>query len=90
MQTIFTKPIFILLQPSILLLGLLLALATSSSLIIFSLLINLTIKCCVVGWIGLLSVYFIARDALLVLPWSWHEIQVVNAGVLTLINRRNQ
>lgn len=36
------------------------------------------------------SGYYILRDALLLLPWSWHLIQVNNHGELTVTNKKGQ
>lgn len=90
MKTLFTKSIIIQLQPSSLLLGLLLAVATVSSLVLLMLPVAITIKLVIFGLIVLSSAYYIARDAVLVLPWSWQTIEVDSRGVLTLINKRQQ
>jgi hypothetical protein len=90
MKTLFTRPIIIQLHPSSLLLGLLLLVATISNLILFSLPIALKIKLGLLAVIDLSSAYFIARDALLVLPWSWKALEVDTKGLLTLVNKRQQ
>jgi hypothetical protein len=90
MKTLFTRPIIIQLHPSSLLLGLLLLVATISNLILFSLPIALKIKLGLLAVIDLSSAYFIARDALLVLPWSWKALEVDTKGSLTLVNKRQQ
>ena len=36
------------------------------------------------------SIYFILRDALLLLPWSWQFLEIDSKGKLTLINQRGQ
>ncbi len=90
MKTIFAKSIVIQLSPSPLLLALLLAVATISSLIVLSLSMLLSIKLILFGFILLSSAYFIARDALLALPWSWRIVEVDTKGVLTLVNKRQQ
>ena len=46
-------------------------------------------------WIAMMvvlvsSIYFILRDILLLLPWSWQLLEVDNKGELTLINQRGQ
>lgn len=90
MKTLYTKPIVIQLLPSTLLLGLLLAVATFSSLILWTLPIILTTKLVFIGLVVVSSLYFIARDALLILPWSWRRIEVDSKGVLTLTNNRQK
>lgn len=77
-------------HPSSLLLGLLLAVATISSLILFALPIILKFKLALLAVIDLSSAYFIARDALLILPWSWQALEVDTKGLLTLVNKRQQ
>jgi hypothetical protein len=90
MKTLFTRPIIIQLHPSSLLLGLLLLVATISNLILFVLPMVLKIKLGLLAVIDLSSAYFIARDALLVLPWSWKALEVDTKGLLTLVNKRQQ
>lgn len=90
MKTLFTKPIIIQLHPSSLLLGLLLVVATICSLILFALPIVLKIKLALLAVIDISSAYFIARDAMLVLPWSWRSLEVDTKGLLTLVNKRQQ
>ncbi len=90
MKTLFTKPIIIQLHPSSLLLGLLLAVATLSSLILLTLPFSLRIKIAFFALIIVSTVYFIARDALLMLPFSWSKIEVNAKGELTVVNKRKQ
>ncbi len=90
MKTLFTKPIVIQLLPSLLLLGLLLAVATASCAILLSISMHLMLKLSMLALVIASSAYFIARDALLVLPWSWHSVEVDTKGLLTLINKRQQ
>lgn len=90
MKTLFTRPIIIQLHPSSLLLCLLLLVATISNLILFALPMILKIKLGLLAVIDLSSAYFIARDALLVLPWSWKALEVDTKGLLTLVNKRQQ
>ncbi len=90
MKTLFTKPIVIQLLPSSLLLGLLLVVATISSMILLTAPIIMLIKLSGFALIVASSAYFIARDALLLLPWSWKKIEINTKGVLTLVNNRQQ
>ena len=82
------QPIFIKAEPSLLLMGLLLAIAMLSCAIItiMPLNISLIMSLCllVIGSSG----YCILRDALLVLPWSWQLIQVNGHGELTVTNKK--
>ena len=89
MRALFTKPIVIHLYPSLLLLGLLFVVATQSSLILFTLPIGLAFKIAIFALIVLTSAYYIARDAMLILPWSWKSVIVDTKGMLTIINNRN-
>jgi hypothetical protein len=48
-----------------------------------------------IKWVTILLVvasnlYFVLRDALQILPWSWHVLELNNKGQLSLINRRGQ
>ena len=90
MKTLFTKPIVIQLTPSPLLLGLLLTVATISSLVLLTISISLAIKLTIFTLIVGSTAYFIMRDALLMLALSWQMIEVDTKGILTLINRKQQ
>ena len=90
------QPIHIKLLPSKLLLGLLLAISIVACAIIVSLPIALdllnsfTTKLLIIALILVSSAYFIMRDALLMLPWSWKTIDVDNTGGLKITNKRGQ
>jgi hypothetical protein len=90
MKPVLPKAIVIQLLPSPLLLGLLVVVATVSAMIILILPIALLIKCAVFLLIIASTLYFILRDALLTLPWSWQSIEVDVKGILTLTNKRQQ
>jgi hypothetical protein len=57
-------------------------------LIILSLPVSITIKASIIGLIIASSIYFILRDALLLLPWSWQSIEVNCRGELSMTNKR--
>ena len=90
------QPIHIKLLPSKLLLGLLLAISIAACAIIVSLPIALdllnsfTTKLLIIALILVSSAYFIMRDALLMLPWSWKTIDVDNKGGMKITNKRGQ
>ena len=90
MKTLFTKPIVIQLLPSPLLLGLLLAVASISSLVLLVIAIDLWIKLILFLVINLSTAYFMGRDALLTLPWSWQSVVVDGKGTMTLTNKRHK
>lgn len=90
MKPILTKSIALTLVPSLLLLGLLTLVATASATIILFAPVILPVKCAVFLLIIATSVYFILRDALLVLPWSWQTVEVDVKGVLKLTNKNQQ
>ncbi len=90
MKPVLPKAIVIQLLPSPLLLGLLAVVATASAMIILILPIALPIKCAVLLLIIASTLYFILRDAMLILPWSWQTIEVNVKGVLMLTNKRQQ
>ena len=86
----FLQTIHIKLMPSTLLLGLLVAISMVACSITLSLPIALTLKLVIITLILLTSVYFILRDALLMLPWSWQVVEVNNKGELTIFDQRGQ
>lgn len=87
---IMMQSIHITLLPSKLLLGLLLAISMLAAGIILSLPIALYFKMLIIALILLSSVYFILRDALLLLPWSWQSVAVNSKGELTITNKRGE
>ncbi len=90
------QAIHIKLLPSKLMLGLLLAISIVACSIIVSLPIALgllnsfTAKLLIITLILLTSTYFICRDALLMLPWSWQSVTVDSKGELTITNKRGE
>jgi len=90
MKPILSKSIVLQLAPSPLLLGLLLLVATASAMIILFVPIMLSIKCTFFVLIIASTAYFIGRDALLMLPWSWQTIEVDVKGELKLTNKKQQ
>ena len=90
------QAIHIKLMPSKLMLGLLLAISIVACSIIVSLPIALgllnsfTTKLLIITLILLTSAYFIYRDALLMLPWSWQSVAVDSKGELTITNKRGE
>jgi hypothetical protein len=93
---IMLQSIHIKLMPSKLLLGLLLAISIVACAIVVSLPIALdlfnsfTTKLLIIALILFSSAYFILRDALLLLPWSWKVVDVDSNGELTVSNKRGQ
>jgi hypothetical protein len=75
---------------SIMILGLLSILSIICCLILWSLSMSIAIKVAIITLIFATSAYFILRDALLTLPWSWQVVDVDNKGVLTVTNKRGQ
>lgn len=90
MKPVLPKVIVIQLLPSSLLLGLLALVATTSVVIILMLPIIPFIKWAVFLLIMVSTVYFILRDALLLLPWSWQTVEVDVKGILKLTNKIGQ
>jgi hypothetical protein len=84
------QAIHIKLMPSKLLLGLLLAISIVTCGIIVSLPVLLQFKLLIIALILLTSLYFIVRDALLMLPWSWQMVDVDSKGELTMTNKRGE
>lgn len=90
MKAVLSQAIQIKLARSNLILGLLSGVSIVCCSIIASLTISLMLKLVIIALILLSSAYFIARDALLLLPWSWQMLQVDTKGELTIINKRGQ
>jgi hypothetical protein len=86
----FLPAIHIKLMPSTLLLGLLLAISMLACAIVVSLPMSAYFKLVIIALILLTSAYFILRDALLMLPWSWQSVDVNSKGELTIINKRGE
>lgn len=84
------QAIHIKLMPSTLLLGLLLAISIVACTIIVTLPIVLHMKLVVIALILLTNAYYILRDVLLMLPWSWQLLEVDSKGKLTLANKLGQ
>lgn len=84
------QAIYIKLFPSKLLLGLLSGVSIVCCLIIISLSISLLIKLAIIALILASSTFFILRDVLLRLPYSWKIIEVDSKGRLTLTNKKGQ
>ena len=76
------------LKPSLLLLGLLSTISILSCVAVAVLPIALLLKGLMVTTILLTTVYYILRDALLLLPWSWQTLEVNSGGELRLTNKR--
>ena len=49
-----------------------------------------TLKLMAIMLVLVSSIYFILRDTLLLLPWSWQFLEIDSKGKLTLINQRGQ
>ena len=95
MKALFNKnklnqTIRITLKPSLLLLGLLSGISLLSGVAVAVLPITFLLKCLMVVPIVCSTFYYILRDALLLLPWSWQRLEVNSGGELRLTNSRGQ
>ena len=90
MRAILPQTIQIKLMPSYLLLGLLSGVSIACCMLILLQPIFVWTKLVIIALILLSSAYYIARDALLLLPWSWQMFKVNNKGELIITNRRGQ
>jgi hypothetical protein len=90
MHAILPQAIRIQLMPSYLLLGLLSSVSIASCCILLALPLALAIKLAVIALIIISSGYYVARDALLMLPWSWQVLDINAKGELTITNMRGQ
>jgi hypothetical protein len=84
------QSIHIKLLPSKLMLGLLGGVSIACCAIVLTLPILLYVKFIIIALIVISSAYFIARDALLLLPNSWKILEVNNKGELTMTNKSGQ
>lgn len=90
MKPVFPQAIQIKLTPSYLLLGLLSGVSIACCAIILLQPMLLVIKLVIIVLFLASSVYFMLRDALLLLPWSWQKLEVDHKGELTISNKRGQ
>lgn len=90
MKPILHQAIHIQFKPSRLMLGLLSLISIICCWILLALPIAPTIKYIGVILVVASSVYFILRDALLTLPWSWQVLEIDTKGILTIKNMRGQ
>ena len=90
MKPVLPQDIHIQLMPSYLLLGLLSGVSIACCWIVLQQVISMDIKLLIITLILVSSAYYIVRDALLMLPWSWKIVEVDHTGELTIINQRGQ
>jgi hypothetical protein len=87
MRPILVQPIYIKLMPSKLILGLIICVSITACVILLYLPIYFGIKLAIIALILASSTYYILRDALLRLPWSWQALEVDNKGQLKIVNQ---
>lgn len=80
----------VVLEPSLLLLSTLTVISILSCFGISVLPTPFPIKLFMIAVIIFSTLYYILRDALLLLPWSWHRIEVSGVGQLRLTNKKGQ
>ena len=90
MRPSLAQPIYIKLMPSKLMLGFIIGVSIISIVILLYLPISVSIKLAVIALILASSTYFILRDSLLWLPWSWNAVEVDNKGQLKISNQRGE
>lgn len=90
MRPNLSHTISIKLMPSKLLLGLIGCVSIVSCLILCYLPIAFLIKLIVIVIVLASSLYFILRDALLLLPWSWKVVEIDSKGQLKVLNQRGE
>ena len=88
MKPILLQSIHIELSRSNLIFGLLSDISIACCLILFNLPIPLYVTLATIVLIIISTLYFILRDALLMLPWSWQMLHVDTNGKLTITNQR--
>jgi hypothetical protein len=90
MKPILHQAIRIQMKPSKLMLGLLSLISIICCWILLALAMAPVIKFMGLFLVVASSIYFILRDALLMLPWSWQVLELDTQGQLTLIDRRGE
>ena len=90
MKAQLNQTIEITLKPSMLLLGLLSTIAIVSALILAMLPIPFWLKLLLMALVVFSTLYYILRDSLLLLPWSWRHLEVNHTGELMLTNQQGQ
>ena len=94
MKPILQQAIHIKSKPSYLMLSLLSVISIACCWILLALSLGTTIKLLTILLVSLLvilsSIYFILRDALLLLPWSWKVLDIDSKGQLSIGNQRGQ
>lgn len=88
MRNNLQQPIYIKLEQSSLLMGLISIVSIVSCLIILNIPIEIWVQVLLLILIVVTSTYFVLRDALRLLPWSWQTMQVNSGGELMLTNKR--
>ncbi len=90
MKSILHQAIRIQLKPSQLMWVLQALISIISCWILIVVPIPLAIKLVMIVLVVASSLYFVLRDTLQILPWSWQVLELNNKGQLSLINRRGQ
>lgn len=90
MKPILHQAIRIQFKPSKLMLGLLSLISIICCWILLALTMAPMIKFVGILLVVATSIYFILRDVLLMLPWSWQVLELDTKGQLTLIDRRGE
>lgn len=80
----------VVLEPSLLLLSTLTVISILSCFGISVLPAPFSIKLFMIAVIIFSTLYYVLRDALLLLPWSWYRIEVTSVGQLRLTNKQGQ
>jgi hypothetical protein len=86
MRPILVQSIYINLMPSKLILGVIFSVSIAACVILLYLPIYSGIKLAIIALILASSTYYILRDALLHLPWSWQALEVNSKGQLKIVN----
>ncbi len=88
MRPTLVQPISIKLMPSKLILGSIVSVSITACVILLYLPISVGIKLAIIALILASSTYYILRDALLRLSWSWQALEVNSKGQLKIVNQR--
>lgn len=82
--------VHVVLKPSIVILGCYFLISILSCISIYISSMSMVVKALSIAIVASAFAYIVMRDALLILPWSWHAVSVTSLGELRLENRKKE
>jgi toxin CptA len=90
MKPQLSQPVNIEIKPSGLLLGLLCLISIAASIILWQLSEQMLFRLAFLLLVTITTIYFVLRDALLLLPQSWKVLSINTNGKLEMVNKRGE